>query len=585
MNRNNSAPKNKNYLLSLCVALLWPTKKISHSMLRLLIKLANQTGFLRFARKVDKRYRTVIHTRMYNAWAVDNDKECFESDTIIDKQVLVSIVVPTYNTVNQHLLAMVYSVINQHYENWELILVNASDDATCKQAVKNCLDIDTRIKVAEVKRNLGISGNTNLGIDAAQGEYVAFLDHDDVLHPCALHSVVSKIINNNADFVYTDEDKITHDGSVYFAPHCKPKWSPDLLRNVNYINHLTVIKSEFVRQVGGLRPEFDGAQDFDLLLRIIDTCHPVIEHSPRVLYHWRASESSTASDISNKQYVITAGVRALQEHLDRNKQTATAEALPNRPGFYKVVHKYNLPISIIISPVSPRWQRACRAWINELLKVAAQNQVELIVGDWYVSPPMTRRVEIKTVTGKDYWASAAALVSNEVVICFQAAVMPNKPSDLLQLAAVAAQETCATVSPMIITKEHTILDAGLVESDFGLQPLFRGYSLTDSTPFGSAEWTRDVASPSLTVFASKKENFTKIIARHNHRHEAILHPNIIPQLAGNHIIWSYTPFTYKGSLHYPLGSNYFNPQLYLAQSIIHMRASLWEQLHERAEDE
>lgn len=563
-----------------------PIRKTTRFGLRLFIKLVRKSGFLRFAQRVGKRYKNIIHARMYSAWAADNEQECFEQYTEIATQPKVSIVVPAYNTPTQHLLEMVYSVVNQHYENWELLLVNASDDPSLREELEKCADIDTRIKTVKVRENLGIAGNTNAGIDVASGDYIAFLDHDDVLHPCALHSVVSKIVNEKAEVVYTDEDKISHDGSLYFAPHCKPKWSPDLLRNVNYINHLCVIKTDQVRRVNGLRQEFDGAQDYDLLLRVIDLCHPKIEHSPHVLYHWRAVESSTASNIANKQYVLKAGERALQEHLDRNKQNATAEALTQRPGFYKVTHKSTPSVSVVIGPVSPRFRRACAAWLADLLVTAPKNEVELIIGDWYDDHKLPRKgIKLKTVEHSNFWVKTAKLVSNEVVVCFQAAISPGKHSDLWQLTAVAAQDSCATASPIIINKEQTVLDAGLVESDFGLQPLFMGHRLSDSTPFGSVEWNRDVAAPSLAAFATKKDNFLKIINSQNGGSEYFLHPNLMPELKGYHVIWSHNPFTYKGALYYPDDSNYFNPQLHLAQSLIHMRSSSWEKLHERAEDE
>jgi hypothetical protein len=560
-----------------------PFDSIAQICLRLVIRVAKSTGFFGFLGRISKRYRNVVSGRMYNAWAVDNEKECFEQDTSLSFEPMISIVVPTYNTVEHHLLTMVYSIINQHYENWELLLVNASNTPISKEMVRKCATIDTRIKIIEVKRNRGIAGNTNAGIEEVSGDYIAFLDHDDVLHPCALHSVVSKIVNNNAGLIYTDEDKTNHEGNFFFGPHCKPKWSPNLFHNVNYINHFTVVKTKFVQEVKGLRVDCDGAQDFDLLLRIIDACQPVIVHIPRILYHWRAAESSTASDFTNKRYVLTAGVRALQEHIDRNGQKATAEAIPQRPGFYKVIHKSNPTISIVIGPVARRWQRACAAWLSELLKEMSHQDIELIIGSWYSAYLGTQtKIKIRTVGDKNYWSKASELVSNKVVICFQSAAFPAEPADLLQLAAVAAQSSCATASPMIVSKGGGVVDAGLVETDFGLSPLFKGCKLNESTPFGSVEWVRDVDAPSLMVFATRAENFTEITSG---KDVLPLRPALARKLKGDHIVWSHSLFKHKGSLDYSSDSGYFNSQLSLEHSTINMRTSSWEVQNDRSENE
>ncbi|MEX0881317.1 MAG: glycosyltransferase, partial [Candidatus Saccharimonadales bacterium] len=216
----------------------------------------------------------------YNAWASSNKDLCFVNKKI-NYAPLISIIVPVFNTRHEHLLEMVYSVVNQHYGNWELLLVNGSTKSDRRRQTVACAQIDTRIKIIAISGNKGISENTNAGLKETAGEYVAFLDHDDLLHPCALHSVVEALQSPKpADLVYTDEDKVNDSSESFFGPHCKPDWSPDLLRNVNYINHLNLIRTKMVRGVDGLRSICDGAQDYDLLLRIIDKYDPSIIHVP-----------------------------------------------------------------------------------------------------------------------------------------------------------------------------------------------------------------------------------------------------------------------------------------------------------------
>ncbi|MBA3386502.1 MAG: glycosyltransferase family 2 protein [Chthoniobacterales bacterium] len=228
----------------------------------------------------------------------------------------VSIITPVFNTPVPWLREAVDSVLTQAYENWELILI---DDKSTSQELSPFLrelpGKDSRIVLVESPQHGGISAASNRGLEAACGEWIGFLDHDDVLEPDALFQHVKLLQeHHDADLIYSDEDKLTEDGLD--GPIMKPDWSPDFFHSCNYICHFTIIRRQLLRQIGGLRSEFDGAQDYDLFFRIIERTSR-IHHVPRVLYHWRRSAASTADNIRRKPQSLETGRCAVEAHLKR----------------------------------------------------------------------------------------------------------------------------------------------------------------------------------------------------------------------------------------------------------------------------
>ncbi len=226
----------------------------------------------------------------------------------------ISVVMPVYNPDVSLLEAAIRSVTGQVYQNWQLCLVN---DASTDSAIPALLDTfaagDERIRVHHRATNGHITAATQDALELATGDFVAFMDHDDLIAPFALAAIALE--SENADVLYTDEDKIDADGQHY-APHFKPPWNPELLLGQNYISHLTVIRRSSIDAVGGLRSGFDGAQDHDLLLRVTSaTTADRIVHIPLVAYHWRAIEGSTAHEPGAKNYTEEASVLALRDHL------------------------------------------------------------------------------------------------------------------------------------------------------------------------------------------------------------------------------------------------------------------------------
>ena len=261
---------------------------------------------------------------------------------------LISIVIPLYCTPLPYLKELIESVRRQSYENWQLCLADGSPDDKAKEFLEKHYGREKRIVYQKLKENGGISANTNAAAELAKGEYLMFCDHDDTLEPDALYEIVKAINDTDADVVYTDEDKVSMDGQHYFDPNFKPDFNLFRLRENNYICHIFVVRKSLTDETGMLRSEFDGAQDFDFILRCCEKAKK-ITHIPKVLYHWRCHMDSTAADPSSKAYAYEAGRKAIREHYQRMGIDAKVD-MTERPGWYRSHIKVqgNPMVSIII---------------------------------------------------------------------------------------------------------------------------------------------------------------------------------------------------------------------------------------------
>jgi glycosyltransferase involved in cell wall biosynthesis len=236
-----------------------------------------------------------------------------------------SILMPVYNPRSVWLRGAIESVCHQIYPNWELCIVDdASTDPNVIQDLKEMSEKDPRISIQLRTKNGNISAASNAALSMAQGEWVVFMDHDDELKEDALFWLARAIgTNDKASIIYSDEDKIGENG-VRQDPHFKTEWNPALLLSYNYFCHLLAIRKDLVNQVAGFREGFEGAQDYDLILRCmekIDTS--AVVHIPRILYHWRMHPQSTASGVDIKPFAVEAGRRAITEHLKRRGTPGT----------------------------------------------------------------------------------------------------------------------------------------------------------------------------------------------------------------------------------------------------------------------
>ncbi len=302
---------------------------------------------------------------------------------------LISVVVPLYNTPLPYLKQMIHSVLGQSYAKLELVLVDASDHQH-PQVGEYCRSLkDSRVNYVRLAKNAGISGNTNIGLAEASGDYLALLDHDDLLWPNALFEVAAAISLTGAEMLYSDE--IVLDGSLkkLKSYHFKPDFSPDTLRGCNYITHFLVFARELLQRAGGGEDSrYDGAQDFDLILRLSEKAKK-IHHIPKVLYVWRSHEASTASDISAKPYAIEAGAAAIAAQLDRLGIAGRVEPQRGAPGSYRV--HYELTAKPLVSVLIPNKDhiKDLRRCLNSLAAKAGYEPLEVLVIENNSSDPET----------------------------------------------------------------------------------------------------------------------------------------------------------------------------------------------------
>lgn len=337
--------------------------------------------FIYFNKKIPQQYPE------YQKWIKNNEKvTAREAKTEIAKfkhNPKISIIVPVYNVEPRWLDMAINAVSSQYYENWELCM---HDDASTNKETIECLKAwqrknDPRIKISFGEKNQHISGASNDALKMATGEFIVFLDNEDELSLNALYENVS-LINKHPemDFIYSDEDKINQRGKRV-DPYFKPDWSPDLLLSQMYTSHLSFYRKKIIDKIGGFRKGFEGAQDHDLVLRFIEhTDASKIGHIPKVLYHWRQVETSTASASSAKGYTHLAGKRAIEDYLKRNK--IKGKVIDGTPfGFYRVVYEIeDNPLVSIIIPFRDQAE-VLKTCVDSIIEKTDYDNYEIILVD------------------------------------------------------------------------------------------------------------------------------------------------------------------------------------------------------------
>jgi glycosyltransferase involved in cell wall biosynthesis len=292
---------------------------------------------------------------MFDKWIDANEPSPAEKEeqraksATFDHRPLISVVMPVWNTPPMMLDRAIKSVMDQTYDKWEFCIADGNSNPKTKRILTTWAEKDRRIKIKFLSGNMGIAVNLNEALSLAQGEFVAFLDHDDIIAPFALFEIVSQLqFSKDADIIYSDEDK-TDEEERRFGAFFKPDFSPDYLVGVNYIPHFLVVRKSLGDQIAWFREGYEGAQDYDLILRLVEKTGS-IAHIPKILYHWRIWDRSTAGSIDAKPYANTSGKKALQEHLNRIGLSAHV-ADGYAPTFYRA--QYDIVktplISIIIA--------------------------------------------------------------------------------------------------------------------------------------------------------------------------------------------------------------------------------------------
>ena len=386
-----------------------------------------------------------------------------------------SILLPVHATTPRFLREAIGSVIRQTYSNWELCV---TDDGAGVPRITRILESyarDPRIKITSLARTGGIAKATNSSIALAIGEWIVFLDHDDLLDPDALHHIHSALLRNpDAKLIYTDEDKISSWG-LRFDPYFKPDWSPDLLLSQNYLCHLVAVRADLVREVGGIREGFDGAQDWDFVLRATERCRSEeIHHIPRVLYHWRAARGSTARSRDSKPAVPEASKRALWEACTRRGVAISEVGMMERGGHFRIrrLLQEPCPLVSVIIPVrnKPELLKKCLLGLRE--KTDYPSLEILIVDNGSEDPAMEEiysregeRIRLLRHPGPFNFSAmnnrAAEQAAGDILLLLNNDVEPLDPDWLTEMVVHAVRPQIGAVGAMLLYPDGRIQHAGI----------------------------------------------------------------------------------------------------------------------------
>ena len=440
-------------------------------------------------------------------------------------EILFSIVMPVYNVEIKWLDKAIESIEKQNYKNWEICI---ADDCSTKQGVREHLSAmkNSRIKIKLLEKNQGISGATNAAAALASGEYILLMDNDDELAPSALHEFYQKIKKEGSDIIYSDMDIIDAKGKTR-DPLCKPDWSPDLFLSQMYLGHLIGFKKSLFEKVGGFRGEFNGSQDYDLLLRMTEMTDK-IGHVPEILYHWRDLPSSTAANPESKPYAQTAGLNAIQEHLDRvyGKGAATANETENLFVYDVRYHMNEEPKVSIIIPIKDHAD-LLKAAIDSIYAKTTYKNFEIIILNNNSEKEETfsylKKVEeehdnviVKDAAFEFNWSRlnnyGMKFATGDVYVCLNNDVEVIEPEWLTRLVEKAIRKDVGVVGGLLLYEDNTIQHAGVVIGMGGwADHVFKGMKPQHyGSPFVSPMVTRNVSAVTGACLAVSKATIEKI---------------------------------------------------------------------------
>jgi O-antigen biosynthesis protein len=458
--------------------------------------------------------KTGLFTRFiedsYQKWLKEVEPNSFSKTNEHKYQPLISILVPVFNTPDKYLLPLIESVKQQIYQNWELCLADGSTDVSRSSAIKGTSMGDKRIKYIKLKQNSGISTNTNHALEVARGEYVAFLDHDDLLSPYALNEVVTVLQGQpELDLIYTDEDLISDNGKNRFNPFFKPGWSPDLLWAYNYITHFVVARRKLVLGLGGLRQKYDGAQDYDFLLRITEKTKNIY-HIPKILYHWRMADTSTAKHgINNKSTATSAGENALADALSRRNLTGKVEVDENRLGQYQTIFRTKHQPKVVLAIPEPYDLHKTGLFLNEFLRITDYQNLEIAFNQ--IPSGFNGDINILHTgdSGNDYWQNLLKLTKADIVLGLQNAYIPLNPDWLKELTAVLQQIHVGAATGLVTSQDNIVVDFGLFKINNMFKPAFEGINQVQPTLNGFINLPRNFSALSGGVFVVQKQTLAQ----------------------------------------------------------------------------
>ena len=437
-----------------------------------------------------------------------------------------SVVVPLYHTPAKFLKDLVRSMMYQSYANWELCLVNASpEDVHLTSLLENWAMRDKRIRVIRLEKNLGIAQNTNAGIEASTGEFIAFLDHDDFLEPDALFCYVDALNKDKTiDVFYSDEDKTDEYAAHYFYPHFKSDFNIDLLHANNYMCHFLAVRKSLVDTVGGLNEKFDGAQDYDFVLRLTEHTKKIY-HCPRILYHWRCSNQSTAANQGNKMYAIHAGKAALNAHYKRIGWNARAQE-GAVDGWYQT--KFTLKEEPLVSILIPNKDHTddLDVCLNSFFERADYQNYEFIIIENNSVLPETFAYYEKIEKEHDnvkvvYWEAGFnySAINNfgfkfakgDYIMLLNNDVELITPDIFQSMLGFCMRPEVGIVGAKLLYNDHTVQHAGVLVGAGGLADhVFKGIHEDDPGYMGRAISSQDVSAVTAACLLVKRSVYEEV---------------------------------------------------------------------------
>ena len=471
--------------------------------------------------------RLLLKIMPQNEWKKSAKERAEEEKTVFENNIKFSITVPLYNTPKDFLREMIKSVTEQTYKNWELCLADGSteDFSFVEKYCKTLAAADKRILYKKLQSNGGISENTNECLKMATGDYIALFDHDDYLHPSALYEYAKVINEQKADFIYCDEDKFTKVGGPFRDAFFKPDFSPDMLRSVNYICHFTVFSKKLLEQVGEFRKEFDGSQDHDLILRLTEKAQCIV-HIPKILYHWRISDVSVASDPYAKPYTIEAGKKAIQEHLDRVGLNGTVETVPTLPYYYRV--KYAVkdePLISILIPNNNHIPELSRC-IDSIFQKSTYQNFEIIIiennsnqetFDYYKTIEENPKIKIVNYGScKEFNYSkinnfGARYASGEHLLLLNNDIEVISPDWLQEMLMFSQRKDVGAVGAMLYYPNDTLQHAGVIIGIGGVAGhAFKYFPRKTGGYFGRAAYAQNYSAVTAACLMLRRSVFDEI---------------------------------------------------------------------------
>jgi O-antigen biosynthesis protein len=430
-----------------------------------------------------------------------------------DYEPVISIIVPVYNTPVDLLDEMIASVLNQTYTHFELCIVNATpDNRAINQRLKEFRRKDNRVIVTNIQ-NAGIAENTNAGIRAAKGEFIAFLDHDDILAPHALFEVVSRLQDDRSahDFFYSDKDMMPEEGNSTINPLYKPQWSPEIMYSANYPTHFCVVRRTLLDRSGLLTKETDGAQDWDIYLKFSRLTDKIC-HIPQKLYHWRIIQTSVASGIGAKPYALAAQVKAITDHLNAINYKATIDFQDKEKSILQLTWDDSAVKKVtflIIDNSDDGYLAELFETIKEYkTKYGRAIEIMLLTEPGTGSSLQNYKQEITATHHKtgNLYADLNTVIKNstgEVLVCLDSKTTIADAESIQELVSWAIQEQYGFISPKILDRNNHILSTGFVINGNFVLDMFQGVVNKGYTILGNTEWYRNITAARTECFAIK----------------------------------------------------------------------------------